>query len=184
MHGANSHNEKEPKTTLYLWIEPINKSNQSIAISIKSGGEALHTHSSGSRVWLDIPTKDVPTGLIILEVISMLIFVFLIIALAAFPFLFFNVIYNAAKNRIINDNMILKIRIMGWILTIYAIMNIILGYASSITASTLVHIENHKIAGPELEPSIIYLIIGFVTLLLAEIIRLSLTMKEEQDLTI
>lgn len=182
MQGVNSHENRT--TTLSLWLEPHNNNDLNLVLHNKISGGALVGKAYRSKVWVDVPTKDVPTYLFAIEIACMVVGIFIIIAFFAFPILFFNVIYNVTRNKTINDGSITKIRIMGWTLIVYYLMDALLNYKNIATAKHIINLENFNLSGINLESNLIFLSLGFVTLLLAEIAKVSLKLKEEQDLTI
>ncbi|MBB4035779.1 hypothetical protein GGR21_001674 [Dysgonomonas hofstadii] len=182
--GANSAREKSSTTPLSVWLEPVAKENTAITLYNKTGNETINTQFEEARIKVNVPTKDVPVYLFIAEIFFMAIAIFLFIAIVAFPIMFFNVVYNITKNKIITDNVIFKIRIMGWTMIALSLFDALMRYINIATAKQVLNIENYKIAGPDLENNIIYLSLGLVTLLLTEILKVSLNLKEEQYLTI
>lgn len=182
--GADSVREEKNTTSLSVWIEPVEKENTTIALSNKTDNKIINSHLKESRIKVDVPSKDIPVYFFVTEIIFMIIGVFLFIAIVAFPILFFNVIYNITKNKIITDKVIFKIRVMGWTLTAFFLFDALIKYVQIAAAKQILNIENYKVASLDFEGNIIYLCLGLVSLLLAEIIKVSLNLKEEQDLTI
>jgi len=181
--GANSA-RGESVTTLFISLQPLSEENSNVVLSNKADNKPVDVNRIKSEVKVHVPTKDMPGHLFAIEMFCMVIGCFLAIAFLAFPFIFFNVIYNITKNKIITDSVILKIRIMGWIMTIFFLTDTLMRFTNIETAKYLINIENYKIKGLDLEANIIYLCLGLVTLLLAEILKVSLNLKKDQDLTI
>lgn len=98
------------------------------------------------------------------------------------PFLFFKVIRAASRGNLIDLKVIKRIRKIGIILILFYIADVFAYTIDTLKAKYLVDLENYNffidLSGFGT------LILGIVTLLLAEILHVSLKMKEEQDLTI
>lgn len=98
------------------------------------------------------------------------------------PFLFFRVIRAASKGNLIDLKVIKRIRKIGIILILFYIADILANTIDTLKAEYLVHFENYNFFIDF--SGFGTLILGIVTLLLAEILHMTLKMKEEQDLTI
>ena len=96
--------------------------------------------------------------------------------------MFFRVIRAASKGNLIDLKVIKRIRKIGIILILFYIADILANTIDTLKAEYLVHFENYNFFIDF--SGFGTLILGIVTLLLAEILHMTLKMKEEQDLTI
>lgn len=107
-------------------------------------------------------------------------FIFIFIRI---PILFFNTIRSVIKGEILMIKNIKRIAAIGWFLIAYYVLDLTLyNIGEAYIAQQLVQIEGYNITFSFSDSTA--LILGIVTLLFAEILKLSLRMKEEQDLTI
>lgn len=145
-------------------------------------GEELEAEVTGYKVKVNNPSEYTTAGnvfIFLLKLICSLVFLVLIIYL---PFLFFKIIKASTKGNMIDRGVIKNISRMGWSLLILFAMETFVVWLDLRTAKQLIELENYKLM---MDFSGYYLLIlGTVILLLAEVLKESLNMKEEQDLTI
>lgn len=98
------------------------------------------------------------------------------------PFLFFKVIRAASKGNILQLKVIKRIRKIGVILIFFYIADVLAYTIDTLKAEYLLDLSNYNFFIDF--SGFGTLILGIVTLLLAEILHVTLKMKEEQDLTI
>lgn len=98
------------------------------------------------------------------------------------PFLFFKIIRAASKGNFLDIKVISRIRKIGIILIFFYFMDVMAYMIYTLKAQYLMDLENYKFFVDF--SGFGTLILGVVTLLLAEILSVTLKMKEEQDLTI
>lgn len=98
------------------------------------------------------------------------------------PFLFFKIIRAASKGNFLDIKVISRIRKIGIILIFFYFMDVMACMIDTLKAQYLMDLENYKFFIDF--SGFGTLILGIVTLLLAEILSVTLKMKEEQDLTI
>lgn len=98
------------------------------------------------------------------------------------PFLFFKIIRSASKGNIIDLKVIKRIKKIGIILVFFYVIDVLIYIVETLKAEYLVKLEHYNFFVDF--SGFGTLILGIVTLLLAEILSVTLKMKEEQDLTI
>lgn|GEM_PF-1789636 len=112
-----------------------------------------------------------------------LIMSFLFIGITIYlPVLFFKIIRAVTKGNIIESKMISRISRMGWVIIIFFLLETIGGVLNVLGAREILAVENYKMVMDY--SNYPFLILGVMTLLLSEILRVSLNLKEEQELTI
>jgi len=145
-------------------------------------GTEMEAEVLAYKVKMQDPSKYTTTGNILmftLKFISSIAFLFLIIYL---PILFFKITIGATKGNIIESKVIKNISRMGWLLSSMFVLETLVIWLDLITAKQLIELEHYRMV---MDFSGYYLLIlGLVTLLLAEVLKVSLNMKEEQELTI
>ena len=134
------------------------------------------------RVRLDNSNIEIPLYLKISRGIIIFLSVLSIAAAIYLPFVFFSVVKSATKGEILEYKVIRKIQQIGYILIFYYLMNL-LAYLSDFLISKHVIIFERYRAIIDLSDFGL-LLLGLVTLLMTEILRVSRQLKEEQDLTI
>ncbi len=95
----------------------------------------------------------------------------------------FKIVKSISKNVIFDTKNIKRIRNLGYALIILFFDMLLSQYLGSLTVKDLVAFKDYKISYIEIENTS-YLLFGFASLLFAEILKISLKMKEEQDLTV
>lgn len=163
----------EPKDGKYTFQEQIKneKDNQYVSAEVRS--YLIKTNTSYSSI---------PSGLKIIKLVCIVSIVFLVLGLLFSPILFFSIIYSITKNRIITSSLVLRTRVLGWLLILFSIIDIIYTINNTMILSEIIKIENYEIVMGQ--PDYMMLVLGLVILILAEILKMSLKIKEEQDLTI
>ncbi|MDR1706465.1 DUF2975 domain-containing protein [Dysgonomonas sp.] len=163
----------EPKDGKYTFQEQIKneKDNQYVSAEVRS--YLIKTNTSYSSI---------PSGLKIIKLVCLVSIVFLVLGLLFSPILFFSIIYSITKNRIITSSLVLRTRVLGWLLILFSIIDIIYTINNTMILSEIMKIENYEIVMGQ--PDYMMLVLGLVILILAEILKMSLKIKEEQDLTI
>jgi len=121
------------------------------------------------------------SALIIAVIKGLMSFVF--VGLVVYVFiLFFKTIRAVTKDKIIDESVIRKIRKIGWIIIFIFSYRMIFYIADYCIAKETLKIANYEIIMDY--SGYTTLVLGIVTLLLGEILKVSLYLKEEQDLTI
>ena len=99
------------------------------------------------------------------------------------PILFVQLIKSILRGTIMVPKTITRIKRMGWILIgVYLFTTVFYSVIDTLIAEHLVKLEGYRIAINLTDYPL--LILGIVTLMLSEILKHTLAMKEEQDLTI
>ncbi len=107
------------------------------------------------------------------------------VALAAaiyLPFLFFSVVRAATKGQILEHKIIKKIQRIGCILIFYYLMDSFVYLSDYLISKHVMTFEKYRAVIDFSDFGL--LLLGLVTLLMTEILKVSRQMKEEQDLTI
>jgi hypothetical protein len=162
-----------PKTGLFTY--PTNFSNlkgENIIKADISSMTAKVQYSKELPIWLDI-TYYFTIGL----AFPMLFLLFYI------PVQAYKTIRSIVKDEIFNLKTITRIRRIGYALLIifgFLVWTMVIQYLIS---KQLISLEDYNIVF-SMKNEYIFLLFGLITLLFAEILKISHTMKEEQDLTI
>lgn len=163
----------EPKEGKYAFHEQIKNEKNNQYVSAEVNKYYIKTNTSYDSMPLE------------LRGIKLTCFVFMVIlsfGLLFSPVLFFSIIYSITKNSIITSSLILRTRVLGWLLLLFSIIDILYTINETIILRSIMEIENYQIVMGQ--PDYMMLVLGLVILILAEILKMSLKIKEEQDLTI
>ena len=106
-----------------------------------------------------------------------------LLAFLLIPILIYRVIRSIVKNEIFELRNIKRIRWVGYCLLYIFTIEICSNFLHTSQARTLISIEDYRIIF-RMSSEYYWLLFALVTLLFAEILKISHTMKEEQDLTI
>ena len=96
----------------------------------------------------------------------------------------FKVVRSIVKNEIFDIYNIKRIRRIGYTLLVICAISIFSLYVMSAKANYLVELENYKFVADIGCPKMVMLILGLVVLAFAEILKMALRIKEENDLTV
>jgi hypothetical protein len=174
---------KDNSTDIYFHAEPVAGlwSFPTSVLNVKTG-EMVSSESNNFHVRVANPLQ-LPLWITIANII-LLIIGFFILALAVYiPIQAYKVIRSIVQNEIFDTKNVSRIRRIGYLLLIYFFYGLCWNFKSTIEARTLVHLENYKIVFT-MEEEYIFLLIGFIVLLFAELLKMSHQMKVEQDFTI
>lgn len=113
-----------------------------------------------------------------------IIFTFLVLVVLFYiPVLFFSIIRSVTKDKIIDGRVIGKIKRIGWLLVGFFIYDFVFfKLLEPITVRHIMQFKDYNIVSDFSDLTV--LILGLVTLLMGEILNISLKLKEDQDLTI
>lgn len=163
----------KPKEGKYTFHEQLKNEKDSQYISAEANRYLIKTNSSYNTI---------PSGLKIIKLVCIVFIAILAFSLLFSPILFFSIIYSITKNRIITSSLILRAKVLGWILLLFSIIDILYTINETMIQRSIMEIENYQIVMEQ--PDYMMLVLGLVILILAEILKMSLKIKEEQDLTI
>jgi hypothetical protein len=162
-----------PKNGLYSYPSSLinlktGKTVRMDAESFRASVEVLHAFPAGLNVAQGI------------KVFFALIGLFLLIYI---PVLAYKTIRSIVKNEIFNIRTINRIRRIGYALLIFFGISIYASFISFCVSRHLIDFEDYEIIF-SLKNDYVFLLFGLITLLFAEVLKISHRMKEEQDLTI
>lgn len=144
----------------------------------------IKTEISSINIHYQDITPEVPMYLYILRDIILFAIFFLILGILYIPFAFFSIIKSVTKGRVMEYQVVRKANAIGWILVTYSVAETAFTYIESLIAKAQIKIEDYEIVYNFGFSHYALFILGMVTLILAEILRESLKIKEEQELTI
>jgi hypothetical protein len=157
--------------------------NQNSILNLKTGKKIVGQIFQENTIWgylsSNTPKSAFIIGYTIIEVISVLI---IFIILIYIPILFYKLLYSIVKDTVFTKELIRKIRRLAVLLFIVYISALIWQLSLFEINTTLFQFVNYDIVFAN--PSMIWLFMGVLALLIAEIIARGSELKEEQELTI
>jgi len=146
-------------------------------------GEEIKAEATGYKVGIaKSQDENHSLGGIIVLIIKLILSLIIIGLIVYIPILFFGIVKASTKGNIIEAGVIKKVSKLGWSLIGILTIDILVIGSDYITIKQLIELEHYRIM---MDYSSYYLLIlGTVTLLLAEVLKVSLNLKEEQELTI
>ncbi len=182
---SNEENESAHGLTqeyLYLNLQAKSGHRYSSVITGSQSNEELPFDISTGRVLVKVDGAKLPTWIVIFETLVLITMLYFLVAIIAIPVLFYFLIASTTKGNILTKKNVRHCRKLGWIvLSLYAFPTLfyLLNYFKS---KHIVSFSDYTVQMEYADSSILFL--GLLILLVAEILHVSLTMKEEQDLTI
>jgi len=163
----------KPATGLRTFPDVIN--NQLDGMSMKAEIETMVVSLNNAKELL-------PKGAVIMDVISYIMVFFGLFIMLFVPVQTFRIIHSITKDKIFNTSNILKLRIIGYALLAYYVVDMVIGYLHYWVASHVIQVEGYELRMNWENATLVLL--GLVVLMFAEVLKVSVRMKEEQDLTV
>ena len=175
--------ETDRPETVFLYVKPVSGmySFPSSVLNLKTGNP-MRTEFSKFNVRID--KTHLPKWIEIASFLFGIITVFpLIFAILFIPIQIYKVIRSIVKNEIFELRNINRLRRIGYCLLFIFIAELFFNFINTVEAQTLIHLQDYQIVFRMTE-EYYWLLFGLVTLMFAEILKISHSMKEEQELTI
>ena len=147
-------------------------------------GEKIAIETNSLKIRLYDDSDNVPTYLHIIQMSLYILALILFIGLIYIPFAYFGIVKSIGKGEFMSRKTVKKTNRIGFILISCSILEILLQFVDTKIAQSQVQLPNYEIVGQIGFSQYAFFIMGMVILILAEILRESLRMKEEQELTI
>jgi len=181
-YRAGREQQKEKKEFYYSKLKPVDPSNfypthlinqltgESIPASILEVMAEIDTSSIKLPLWLTIP-----------RIISTIIAVGIFGIMIYIPIQTFRVVRSIVKNVIFDSKNIKRIQRIGYALLCFYIGNLFVDFIQIQISQKLLSLDGYTTAFDFRQNLLLF---GLVILLFAEILKMALKMKEEQDLTV
>ena len=121
-------------------------------------------------------------GSLAVDICSLFLSFIVLFVMTAIPIQSFRILRSVTVDKIFDLSNIRKMRFIGYALLAFYIANFTLNYLQYRIAASVVEIDGYKLQIDWGNTSLILL--GFVVLMFAEILKISVQMKEEHDLTV
>jgi len=123
-----------------------------------------------------------PKGTLAADICSVFLSFFALFVMALIPVQTFRVLSSVSKDKIFDPSNISKLRIIGYCSLAFYVANFIVNYFHYWVAAHVVEVDGYSLRMDWGNITIVML--GFVVLMFAEVLKVSVQMKEEQDLTV
>ena len=129
-------------------------------------------------------TKELlPKGMAIIDVTMLIMTFFALFIMLFVPIQTFRIVYSITKDKIFNADNIRKLRFIGYAMLVYFVADMVFSYLYYWIAARMVQVEGYVVRRMSWENATLILF-GLVVLMFAEVLKVSVRMKEEQDLTV
>jgi hypothetical protein len=182
----NNNLEQEEDNThynlYYVYVQPKEK-KEVFPIQLKNLKDGTNINCSTKLLTTRItePT-NLPLWIVIARWVSIPILLFAFVLMIYIPITTYKLIKSIIKNNIFDAINLRRIHKIGYSLLLFFIISIYITALSTFEARELFELEDYKIVF-SLRGNL-YLLFGLATLLFGEILKISLKMKEENDLTV
>lgn len=182
--GSASQKSESDISIYHFKVEPVNgRYSFPEEVTNLLTNKPVNMEASEYRVKLFLSDEAAPGWVLSLNIVKVVLSLFIIVVLFYIPILFFGIIKSVTKDRIIDSKVIGKIKRIGWLLICFFIYDFIFyKLLEPIAVRHIIQFEEYNIVYDFSDFSL--LILGLVTLIMSEILSMSLKLKEEQDFTI
>jgi len=126
--------------------------------------------------------NQLPGGTIAADICSIFLSFFALYILALIPVQTFRVVRSITKDKIFDPANIRKLRSIGYALLAFYAATFLVNFFHYRIAAHVVHIDGYSL---QMEwGNLTLVLLGFVVLMFAEVLKVSVQLKEEQDLTV
>jgi len=123
-----------------------------------------------------------PRGTITTDICTTFLTFFILFVMVFIPVQTFHILRSITRDKIFDLSNIRRLRFIGYALLAYYIAGFVVNILQYRIATNVVEVDGYKLQVDWGNTSLVFL--GFVVLMFAEILKVSVTMKEEQDLTV
>jgi hypothetical protein len=123
-----------------------------------------------------------PRGTIIADICSIFLSFFVLFVMILIPVQTFRILRSVTKDKIFDPSNIRKMRLIGYALLTFYIANLIFSFLHYRIAASVIEVDGYSLQMDWGNTSLVLL--GFVVLMFAEVLKVSVQMKEEQELTV
>ena len=127
-------------------------------------------------------TEQLPKGTFAADICSLFLSFFALFVMVAIPIQTFRILRSITRDKIFDLSNIRKMRFIGYALLAFYVANFVFCFIHYRIASSVVELDGYKLQMDL--GNVTLVLLGLVVLMFAEILKISVQMKEEQDLTV
>ena len=137
----------------------------------------------GTMVVKMIDAKGIlPKGAFVADICSYFLAFFALFVMIMIPVQTFRVLRSVTMNKIFDPANIRKLRFIGYALLAYYAAELFFNLIHYRIAASVIHVDGYSLHVDW--GNITLVLLGFVVLMFAEVLKISVQLKEEQDLTV
>jgi len=129
----------------------------------------------------DVKNK-LPKGTLAADIFSIFLSLFVLFVMALIPVQTFRILRSVTKDKIFDPSNIRKMRFIGYALLAYYAATFVANFLHFRIAANVVEVDGYKLLMDWGNTTVVLL--GFVVLMFAEVLKVSVQLKEEQELTV
>jgi len=145
-------------------------------------GKPMKTEIEKMIVEISDVKEQLPKGTVVNDIFLTIFSFFTLFVSVLIPIQTFRIIRSISKNKIFDPKNIKKLRSIGYALIAVFVAGIVVAFLHYRVATSVVNIEGYSVQMKW--ENITLVILGLVVLMFAEVLKVSVQMKEEQDLTV
>ena len=123
-----------------------------------------------------------PQGTFFADICTIFLYFFVLFVMIFIPVQTFRILRSITRDKIFDPSNIRKLRSIGYALLAYYITGFVVTFIHYRIAASVVGVDGYKLQVDW--GNITLVMLGFVVLMFAEMLKVSVAMKEEQDLTV
>lgn len=131
---------------------------------------------------LDYPKGEIPTDITVRYMGILLFAILTLIIILYIPFCFYQIARKTVVKEVLDQFVIKRITRIGWMLMIYFVSDVLVKVINYSATKKYLILADYDVVFPSISYNV--LMLSVLALFLAQVLNMSLTMKEEQDLTI
>lgn len=113
-----------------------------------------------------------------------ILLLFIVFVVISVPILFYKLIFSIYKGNIFTHENVKRINKLGYFSLIAYVSIIVIGYIDYFNYKGMITLENYQVSPPNIRLIFLLLMFPIIILLVGQIMKKALLMKDEQDLTI
>jgi len=169
--------------TFFLSLKPEN--------GLRTFPSTMHNRLNGKLMKTEIEqmvveltdVKDrLPRGTVVADICSIFLSLIALFVLALIPVQTFRVVRSITKDKIFDPTNIHKLRSIGYAMLAFYIATFVVNFFHYRIATHVVHVDGYSLQMDW--GNITLVLLAFVVLMFAEVLKVSVQLKEEQDLTV
>ena len=145
-------------------------------------GKSMKTEIEQMIVELTDVKDRLPRGTVAADICSIFLSFFALFVLALVPVQTFRVVRSITKDKIFDPTNIRKLRSIGYALLAFYIATFVVNFFHYRIATHVVHVDGYSLQMDW--GNITLVLLAFVVLMFAEVLKVSVQLKEEQELTV
>lgn len=150
--------------------------------TLKAGNTLMNYEPEIVYIELDADHSVFTNNKTVLSITFFFLGLFYIFMIPYISILFYQIIRRVMVKEVLDQLVVKRTIRMGWALVIYFVATLFIKVSNYLMVRQSVNLDDYNIMFPQLEYTV--LLLGCLVLFLGQVLKISLKLKEEQDLTI